>query len=112
MDHAEVGRTQQTRCANCHEFTPGYDVINDGSIEKGDRQICSRCFNVKVAKSDGLNNFEHLKFDPVELADCEGNTHEFHFRTHLFGPGVALDAFELRDGHPAGYQFQVIGEPG
>jgi len=30
----------------------------------------------------------------------------------LFGPGVALDAFELRDGHPAGYQFQVIGEPG
>jgi hypothetical protein len=26
------------------------------------------------------------------------------------GPGVALDAFELRDGHPAGYQFQIIGD--
>jgi hypothetical protein len=37
--------------------------------------------------------------------------HEFHFRTHLFGTGVALDAFELRDGEPAGYSFQVIGEP-
>jgi hypothetical protein len=75
-------------------------------------QICSRCFNVEVAKSDGLNNFEHLKFDPVELVDCLGKAHVFHFRTHLFGPGVALDAFELHDGHPAGYQFQVIGEPG
>jgi hypothetical protein len=36
----------------------------------------------------------------------------FYFQTRLFGAGVALDAFELRDGHPAGYQFQVIGEPG
>jgi hypothetical protein len=24
---------------------------------------------------------------------------------------MAIDAFELRDGCPAGYQFQVIGEP-
>src|SRR5437667_3090434 len=37
--------------------------------------------------------------------------HEFHFRTHLFGDGVALNAFELRNGSPAGYQFQIIGEP-
>jgi len=27
------------------------------------------------------------------------------------GPGVALDAFELRDGSAAGYQFQIIGNP-
>jgi hypothetical protein len=59
-----------------------------------------------------LNNFEHLKFDPVELTDCAGITHVFHLRTRLFGPGVALDAFELQNGKPAGYQFQVIGEPG
>jgi hypothetical protein len=25
--------------------------------------------------------------------------------------GIAIDAFELRDGCPAGYEFQVIGEP-
>jgi hypothetical protein len=35
----------------------------------------------------------------------------FHFRTFMFGTGVALDALELRDGNPAGYQFQVIAEP-
>jgi hypothetical protein len=112
MDHAELGRTHQIRCANCDEFTPGYDIISYGSIGKGYREICSRCFNAEVAKSDGLTNFEHLKFDPVELADCLGKTHVFHFRTRLFGPGVALDAFELQNGNPAGYQFQVIGEPG
>ena len=40
-----------------------------------------------------------------------GVEHEFRFRTRLFGPGMAIDAFELRDGCPAGYRFQVIGEP-
>ena len=29
----------------------------------------------------------------------------------LFGPGVAVDAFELRDGSPGGYHFQIIGDP-
>ncbi len=45
------------------------------------------------------------------MADCAGEIHEFHLRTHLFGPGVSLDAFELRDGSPGGYQFQIIGDP-
>ena len=45
------------------------------------------------------------------LTDCRGELHEFHFRTHLLGPGVSLDAFELRNGEPAGYYFQIIGDP-
>lgn len=45
------------------------------------------------------------------LTDCLGQFHEFHFRCHLFGTGVAIDAFELRNGDPAGYFFQIIGEP-
>jgi hypothetical protein len=111
MDRVERGRTQQIRCANCGQITPGYNIVNYGSIEKGHQQICSRCLNTEVAKSDGLENFEHLRFDPVELADCTGKAHFFHFRTHLFGPGIALDAFEVRNGNPGGYQFQLIGEP-
>jgi hypothetical protein len=47
----------------------------------------------------------------VGLVDSTGEVHEFHFRTQLFGTGVALDAFELCDGHPAGYDFQIIGDP-
>lgn len=111
MDRVEVNRKKETRCSNCGEIAPNYDIVQYGSIEKGYRQLCSQCFNAEVAKSDGLDKFEHARFDPVELADCTGQAHVFHFRTRLFGPGIALDAFELRDGHPAGYQFQVIGDP-
>jgi hypothetical protein len=102
---------RQTRCNSCGRTAPDYDIINYGSVEKGYRELCTKCFNAEVAESQGLNKFEHAEFAPIELADCDGETHFFHFRTRLFGPGVALDAFEVHDGDPAGYQFQVIGEP-
>jgi hypothetical protein len=111
MEPAKSTRSQQIHCDGCGQNTPSYDIVNYGSIERGYRQLCSRCFNMEVAKIDGLEGFEHAKFEPVGLPDCTGKVHEFHFRTRLFGPGVALDAFELRDGHPAGYQFQIIGDP-
>jgi hypothetical protein len=97
-------------CSACGQTTPSYDIVNYGSIEQGYKQLCGQCFNQEIAKHGGLD-FEQAKFTPVGLADCNGEVHEFHFRTHLFGPGVALDGFELRDGHPAGYWFQVIGKP-
>jgi hypothetical protein len=111
MDRAKPGGKRQIRCAKCEESTPDFDIVNYGSIEKGYRRICTRCFNAEVAKLEGLDKFEHIRFDPVELADCEGKAHVFHFRTRLFGPGVALEAFEVRDGNPGGYQFQAIGDP-
>ena len=55
--------------------------------------------------------FEHVVFEPVRMVDGRGAEHEFRFRTRLFGPGMAINAFELSDGSPAGYEFQVIGEP-
>jgi len=111
MEKVETRQKQQTRCAGCSQVVPSYDIVNVGSIEKGYRALCGKCFNTEMAKLDGLDRFEHVTFEPVRLADCTGETHEFHFRTHLFGAGIALDAFELRDGHPAGYQFQIIGDP-
>ena len=111
MDPAEFGRGQQIRCASCGQITPSYEIVNYGSMEHGYRQLCSQCFNTEVAETAGLEGFEHAKFEPVGLADCTGEVHEFHFRTNLFGTGVALDAFELRDGLPSGYQFQIIGNP-
>jgi len=110
MDRVEARPAQGTRCSSCGKVTPNYDIINYGSIEKGYRQLCGQCFNGEAAKLGGLD-FEHLNFEPVRLVDCSGQAHEFHFQTHLFGPGVALDTFELRDGSPAGYQFQIIGDP-
>jgi hypothetical protein len=57
-----------------------------------------------------IRPFEDLQFQPVVLSDICRENHTFHFRTRLFGTGVALDAFELRDGDPFGYQFHVIGD--
>ena len=111
MGRVERGPTHQIRCATCGQVTPDHDIVNYGSIEDGYRELCNQCLNAEVAKSDGLDKFEHVRFEPVELADCTGEVHVFHFRTRLFGPGVSLDAFELRDGHPAGYEFQIIGDP-
>src|SRR5438128_11632607 len=102
---------QQTRCNSCGRNVPGYDIINYGSVDAGYRDLCSKCFNTEVARSVGLAGFEHPEIEPAEFTSCDGENHVFHFRTRLFGPGVALDAFEVRDGNPAGYQFQVIGQP-
>ena len=104
-------KSQGTRCSNCRRFAPNYDIINLGSIESGSRILCGQCFNAESAKLGGLEKFEHLNFEPVRIVDCDGQVHDFHFRIHLFLPGVALNAFELRDGEPAGYQFQIIGDP-
>lgn len=100
----------QVRCENCSQLAPSYDIINVGSMEKGYRKVCHRCFNAETATICGLAGFENAKLQPVCITDCNGEVHEFHFRTFLY-IGLALEAFELRDGNPGGYQFQIIGEP-
>jgi hypothetical protein len=108
---AQSTRSRETRCDSCARTTLDYDIVNYCSIEGGYRHLCSQCFNKEVAESARLTGFENAKFEPVGLVDSSGEVREFHFRTYLFGTGVALDAFELRDGHPSGYHFQIIGDP-
>ena len=102
---------QSITCDACFQPALVYDVVNYGSIEGGYRQLCGRCFNEVAALRFGLPGFEHVDFEPIRMIDATGAAHEFRFRKRLFGPGIAIDAFELRDGRPAGYRFQVIGEP-
>ena len=101
---------QQITCEACHQLTAAHDVVNYGAMEGGYRQLCGRCFNAAAASRLGLTDFEHISFEPVCMADARGDKHEFHFRTRLLGPGIALDAFELRHGCPAGYEFQAVGD--
>jgi len=89
---------------------PGYDVINYGSMDQGYKELCGRCFNSEVAKLNELHGFESPAFRPVVLADRGGGLHEFHFRSRLLGDIISLEALEIRDGSPAGYQFQIIGD--
>ena len=92
---------QPITCDACRQPTPAHDVVNYGSTEGGYRQLCGRCFNEAAASRLGLQGFEHVVFEPVRMVDERSAEHEFQFRTRLFGPGVAIDAFELRDGSPA-----------
>ena len=98
-------------CDACGTAVPAYDVVNYGSIEKGYRELCSRCFNTEVARALGLEHFEHVRLHPVVMTDCAGERHELHFQMRLLGSMVTLDAFELRAGAPGGYQFQILGKP-
>ena len=100
-----------TVCATCGTAVPTYDVVNYGSIERGYRALCARCFNAEVASASGLEHFEHVRLEPVLMTDCAGDQHEFHLRTRLLGDVLALEAFELRAGVPDGYQFEIVGEP-
>ena len=102
---------QPITCDACRQPTLAHDVVNYGSMEDGYRRLCTRCFNQAAANRLGLQRFEDAAFEPVRMVDGRGCEHEFQFRTRLFGPGMAIDAFELRDGSPAGYEFQVIGDP-
>lgn len=101
----------EVKCQGCGESRPSFDIISVGSADSEYRQLCSRCFNNEMAERSGLECFENVRFEPVQIDDCTGQSHEFHFQTRLLGDIVALDAFELDDGVPAGYEFQVIGDP-
>lgn len=101
---------KKVRCEECGESVPTHDIIHYGS-EGEQRELCCRCVNADMARRSGLDDFEDHCFEPVKMTDCSGEVHEFHFRTRLLGDIVALDAFEIRDGHPGGYEFQMIGDP-
>ena len=102
---------QSISCEGCGQLTPPFDIVHFGPTDGKYRDLCGRCFNTHVASQVGLDDFEHVRLEPISMIDISGTAHEFHFRTHLFGSGVTLDAFELADGVPSGYQFRVMGEP-
>lgn len=93
------------RTAAQHEFTHCTGV-------SGTLMLCTQCFNADMASRVGIDHFDNSQLDPISMADGEGALHTFHFQTRLLGAIVTLEAFELRDGVPAGYQFQLIGDPG
>lgn len=64
-----------------------------------------------MASIHGLDDFENVRLEPIVMMDCIGDKRQFHFQMHLLGNMTALDAFELKDGHPGGHQFQIIGNP-
>jgi hypothetical protein len=72
--------------------------------------LCTQCFNADVAERSGLENFDNQALDPISITAANGAIHNFHFLTRLFGDIVTLEAFAMKEGAPAGYQYQLIGD--
>ncbi|WP_240975328.1 DUF7686 domain-containing protein [Paraburkholderia aromaticivorans] len=101
----------QDLCEQCAQPTVAYDAIHYGSVEAGYRLLCTRCFNAEVAKRNGVTHFENVQLEPIRMTDCASEAHQFHFQMRLLGTMIVLDAFEIQDGFPAGYEFRIIGKP-
>jgi hypothetical protein len=106
---AVVEPDRSMRCHMCGRAIAGFESVHYGSIEGGYRDLCNRCFNQEVAAA-GEINFSHVKFEPLEMSDVAGQGHRFHFEVHLLGDRVSLEAFELVNGAPGGYQLQMLGQ--
>jgi hypothetical protein len=97
----------QNPCDTCGTEISTYDGIyfSEGNTR---RFLCTRCYNEAISEAFGLD-FEHLSFDPIILADKDGENHTFHFQTRLFGDKVHIQALERRDNATKGYEFSTHG---
>ena len=93
-DEGEQSNT--TICEACGTAVPSYDVVSYGSIDRGYRELCTRCFNAEVASVLGLERFEHVQLQPIVMMDCAGEKHEFHFGIRLLGHVMALEPSSSR----------------
>ena len=96
-------------CATCGVTPRPFDSIRYGGEGMPSRLLCGRCFNLEIADLGGLDDFQHIDFEPLTMTDTHGLEHVFEFRIHLFGTGVAIDAIEFMDDQTEGYRFKVIG---
>lgn len=102
--------TRELQCHLCHAWAPAWEMVHAGTIEAGYRDLCSRCWNEEIAGARGLD-FHHFRFERSDMADVAGTVHRFHFLLRHLGDRLCLEAFELQQGEPAGYRFEVVGPP-
>ncbi len=101
-------RTRELQCQTCRAWAPAWEMVHAGTMDAGYSDMCSRCWNEEIARAHGLH-FEHVRFDPSDMSDAAGSGHRFHFLLRHLVDRLSLEAFELEQGEPAGYRFQVVG---
>jgi hypothetical protein len=72
-------------CDGCGKEVLGHDTTHFGSQDAGYRLFCGQCFNKEVASLHGLEEFEHVQFEPIGLIDCDGAMHDFTSRPACLG---------------------------
>lgn len=95
-------------CTTCGRSVPSYDGVIQSDGKGGSLGfICGRCWSAILSEHTG-EDLGHLEIAQVTMRDAAGEDHLFHFR---FSPALrGLEAFELIDGAPGGYMFQVLQE--
>ncbi len=102
----EPDRSQ--RCHTCGRAIAGFESVHYGSIERGYRDLCNRCFNVEVAET-GEINFSHLQFEPLDLPDAAGVAHRFHSRFDFSAIKCRCRPSNLWAANPAAMSFRFSG---
>ncbi len=103
--------TPLARCSECLIEKPAFGftlLSNDDGTPA--RELCSACQNKVCAQRGGLPHFETPYFPPLTLVDSFGKEHVFFFDVRLT-TGLGIQAFELVEGQPGGYQFSVMDHP-
>ena len=100
--------TRELQCQACHAWAPAWEMVHAGTMEAGYHDMCSHCWNEEVSWAHGLD-FQHVRFEPFAMSDAAGTGHRFYFLLRHLGDRLCLEAFELDQGEPAGYRFQVVG---
>jgi hypothetical protein len=65
-------------CDSCRQPIPVCGGVSYGSLESGYRELCNRCFNEEIARSDGID-FQHVEFQPLEMLDAAGQRNSSPF---------------------------------
>ncbi|MFI5398382.1 MAG: hypothetical protein ACHQ9S_22840 [Candidatus Binatia bacterium] len=98
----------QSKCERCGAFVPPYDTIHYGHVTKPET-LCTACFNRETARQMGLEIAE-VNFEPITVSDATGQPHVLQVRRRFCPTGQVVEAFEVTDGAPSGYQFGILGE--
>jgi len=101
-------KIKMERCEICGSQVPSFNTVYLSSEEKR-TLVCLKCYNQRISDYAGLD-YEHVEFEPIIIKDVDGEDHKFHFSVRLLGDRIAIDTFEIKDGHPGGYEFSVIGD--
>jgi hypothetical protein len=101
-------KVKRDLCEICGSHVPAYNTVYLSSEEKL-TLVCLKCYNQRISDSTGFS-YEHVEFEPIMIKDTDDVDHKFHFTVRLLGDRVAIDTFEIKDGHPGGYEFSVIGD--
>lgn len=107
---ADSGTPSTAACASCQKTVPAYEItyLSEQNPLRS-TPLCGPCFFEAMSGHSG-EKFEHASLQPITVPDAKGRPHTFHFKHVIVPVGISLEAFEIVQGSPGGFEFQVLGD--